>query len=80
MQAIQVRTLPYTNTRPTRIKAWCASGSITLSAFNIPDGVTRHGFAAKALCDKLGWTGSLLSGELPNGDTAFVFDAPASRG
>jgi hypothetical protein len=32
MQAIQTKILHATNTKPTRIKAWCARGSITLSA------------------------------------------------
>ena len=78
MQAIQVKTLPCTEKLPTRVKAWCASGSIIISTYWIPDNVNRHGFTAKALCEKLGWTGSLLSGDLPNGDTCFVFE-PTSR-
>ena len=79
MQAIQVRTLPYTNTRPARVKAWASAGSVTLSAHAVPANVSPHGFAAAKLCAKLGWTGSLLSGSLPNSDSCFVFDVPTSR-
>lgn len=78
MQAILVKYLGPTNTRPSRFKASCASGSLTLPmdyAFDC-DGNARK--AAEALCEKLGWLtpnhGRLISGALPSGDTVFVFE------
>jgi len=32
MQAIQTKILPVTNTKPTRIKAYCARGNLTIGA------------------------------------------------
>ena len=38
MQAIIVKVLPCTNTKPTRLKAYCERGSITLSRSECGDG------------------------------------------
>lgn len=75
MQAIITKYLGCTNFKPSRIKATCAAGSITVSydhAFNI-DG--NHKAVAAMLAVKLGWekNGKLHSGCLPNGDYCHVF-------
>jgi hypothetical protein len=51
MQAITTRVIPASNTRPTRIKAECARGSITIP---YPDGAgeAAHRFAARLLCER----------------------------
>ncbi len=87
MQAIQTKVLPATNTRPTRIKATCARGSITRTV----DDMTladAHSFTAKALCQRFAqedlviygtplksnpWMRPLADGTLPDGSVAHVF-------
>lgn len=83
MQAIQTRYHGPTNTRPARITARAAAGSITISVHTIPANVNRYRFVAVALCAKLLWSDSiadnLVQGSLPNGDEVFVFDHPSAR-
>lgn len=57
MQAIQTKILPATNTNPTRIKAWCARGSLTLSAGAMPGDMMlsderAHAHVARLLSDR----------------------------
>jgi hypothetical protein len=74
MKAIQVKYLPWTETRPARYKAWTEGGnSITVSASGIPDGRDPWLFAATALCQKMNWSDNIVGGGLPNGDYAFCF-------
>jgi len=61
MQAITTKYLPATNTKPSRIKAECSAGSLTLS-FSVCDefiptspAATPHERCAYALLKKLGW-------------------------
>jgi len=81
MQAIQTRYLGPTNTRGSRIKAWCDAGSLTQSWDYAVNGDLNHVAAAAALQHKLGWVGglygSLKSGTLPNGDQCHVMVAGA---
>lgn len=71
MEAIQVRYLPATDTKPTRIKAWSYSGkSVTLATTG--DNQTVMARAVVDLLVKLGWQGSWVGGLLPNQDYAFV--------
>ena len=78
MQAIQTKFLPCTNTKGSRIKAFCAAGSLTISYPHELSGQACHRKAAEALAVKLGWGDAiyreLLGGCLPNGDYAFVFN------
>lgn len=54
MQAIQTKVLPATNFRPTRIKAWCARGSIVVSYESLGSNSYEymHVHAAIMLIDK----------------------------
>ena len=79
MQAIQTKYLPCTNTKPSRIKAWCAAGSVTIGYPHELSGQAVHRAAAEKLVAKLNWTpahgkayGPLVGGGLPNGDHCFV--------
>lgn len=77
MQAIQTKYLPPTNSRPSRIKAWCDAGSLTISyPHEAGPGEPAALVAAKALVKKLGWDtehyGDLIGGGLPN-DSGYVF-------
>ena len=83
MQAIQTRYLSPTNARGSRIKAWCAAGSVTIPYPHELTGQACHRAAAEALTVKLGWVepmyAPLLGGALPNGDYAFVFNNEHSK-
>jgi hypothetical protein len=74
MQAIVVKYLPATNTKGTRLKATCKSGSVTVGYPYGLGGSEGLRFAADALCAKLHWNRQyLVQGTLPNGDEVFVF-------
>lgn len=66
MQAIQTKYLPCTNHRPSRVKAWCAAGSVTLSWDNEANVEGNHAFAARTLARKMGWYGRYVGGSLPS--------------
>jgi hypothetical protein len=87
MQAILTRVIPATNTKPTRIKATCARGSITVTRDDVSQ-EAAHCWAANALCERFvaedvktygsdartnPWAGKRVSGCLPSGDYAHVF-------
>lgn len=71
MQAIQVKYLPATDTKPTRMKAWSYSGkSITVPVNGEHDAVART--LVLALLKALDWHGAWIGGVLPNQDYAFI--------
>jgi len=67
-QAIVTKFLSPTNTKGTRIKATCAAGSLTLNWEYEESSEENHRLAAQKLRDRLGWSGSLISGCLPDGN------------
>lgn len=75
MKAIQTRYLPATNFKGSRVTATAEGGDkpwrVTVSYDGDHD--EAHKRAAEALCAKMGWTGDLIGGGLPNGDMAWVF-------
>ena len=77
MQAIEVKYIGPTNTKPSRLKASCAAGSVTISYPYDLSGDALFRSAADALCAKLGWTDdaypTLYGGQLANGNYVFVF-------
>lgn len=83
MQAIITKYIGPTDTKPSRIKAACGAGSITIGYPHDLSGQAVHRAAAEALAVKLGWTGEhygpLLGGGVFNGGYVFVFDNPAAR-
>ena len=70
-QAIEVKFLPVTHTKPARLKAFCEAGSVTVGAHNY-----SAEQAAEALMAQLGWDekyyGTLAGGQLKNGNYVFV--------
>lgn len=72
MQAIQTKYLPATNTKCSRIKAWCDAGSFTIDYPHEYDESGAHLYAALTLQHRLGWTGpnygTLHQGGLPCGN------------
>lgn len=78
MQAITVKFIPASNTRPSRLKACAQAGSITTSRghYCATDSSTDIRMAAEALAARYGWNnkGRLVEGWLPDGKTSvFVF-------
>ena len=84
-QAILTKYLPPTFTRPSRMKATCGRGSLTLSCEAIP-GPDKHVTIANALIAKFvkedegryakgknPWAAPRICGCLPNGNYAHVF-------
>ena len=89
MQAILTRVIPCTNTKPMRIKAVCARGSLMFSTTHLTVEVgsdDAHRQAVMALCERFcredekaygstknPWAGEFVTGTLPNGDKCHVF-------
>ena len=79
MQAIKTVYLPASNTKPSRIKATCDAGSVTISYPHELSGDAVYRAAADALVKKLGWhmagaVPEMACGGLPNnGGYVFVF-------
>lgn len=72
MKAILTRYKGPTNARGSRIIA-TAEGGHRLTVPYDYGASNPHEVAARALCERLGWTGTLVSGGLPNGDTVWCF-------
>lgn len=72
MQTITVKYLGPTNTKGTRIKASCEGGSVTVSRDYSAEVEQDYMRAAKALKDKMGWSGDMVGGHTRDG-MVFVF-------
>lgn len=74
-QAITVKYLPVTNTKPTRWKAIAAAGSVTISHEHAWDAKQNARVAAEVLAAKFGWPNAdkLVGGQCANGNYVFVF-------
>lgn len=88
MQAIISKFLPPTNTRPSRIKATCERGSITITYPHEFSGDACHAYAANLLCERFiaedvrrygsdpranSWSRKRVLGTIPGGDVVHVF-------
>lgn len=81
MKAIQVKYLPATNTKPSRLKAMAEGVKpLTQSFSGMEDAaaqarphVTPYHMAAQLLCQRMNWNGELVGGGLPDGSWAFCF-------
>lgn len=74
MQAITTKFHGPGNVRGARISATTESGIRVTVPYDYA-GTTddRHANAARALCEKMGWSGALVSGGLAHGGQVFVF-------
>jgi len=84
MKAILTKYLPFTNTKPARIKASAEGvGSFTHSVENLRTiGDVKddpHITAAKLVCERFQWGTSLASGVLPDGSWAHCFVPDRSK-
>lgn len=77
MQAIVTRYHPPTSHRGSRISAQCAALKVwhEYDCGMNPD--NNHREAAIKLCQRLGWTGTYYSGQVPNGDMVWVYSNTA---
>jgi regulator of RNase E activity RraA len=79
MQAITVKYLPMTNTKPARVQAIATAGKgpvLSIDAYNDIGDAKRA--AAKLLCEKFGWKGRYFEGETFKGETVYVCANPFS--
>jgi hypothetical protein len=78
MQAILTKYLPSTNSRGSRVKAYCQAGEITVP-WEYIGYEEEHDRAARALAKKLEWDdkkvyGRMVGGALPDGSgNCYVF-------
>lgn len=68
VQAITTKYLPYTNSRPSRIKAEAFARSLTIPYDHSLSTDKNHEAAAVALIEKLGWGGIWYVGGMPHGN------------
>ena len=73
MQAIETRVIPATTHKPTRIKATCWAGSVTIS-YQCEGMDKAHKEACLALLTKLEWLeyGKWTGGTIKNGNMVWV--------
>lgn len=72
-QSIITYFIAPTNYRGSRIKAKAAGGSsVTLEWDHAMNPAGNHRAAAKALADKLEWSGEFVAGSMGDGSTVFV--------
>ncbi len=57
MQAIMTKYYGPTNTRGSRIKAWCSGGSVSVTYDHALSSEANHDAAALKLVEKMGWAG-----------------------
>lgn len=74
MQAIQTKYVGPTNYRGTRIIARADAGRIVHHYDYSLGDIGNHKAAAHALADKLGWGGTWVGGNLPDGTMGWVWD------
>lgn len=70
MQVITTKFLPVTETRPNRVKATCAAGSVTITVDSARE--EEHKSAARALCDKMEWPYHFVTGQDVHGNYQHV--------
>lgn len=71
MQAIETKYIGATNTKPSRVKATGAAGSVTFSWDHSLDGYENHRRVALAIMLKMGWHGHWVAGA--NAGNGYVF-------
>ena len=72
-QSIETRYLSSTNVRGVRVKATASAGSVTLGWDHTLSPAENHAAAARALCARFDWKGTLATGCLATGHRVHVF-------
>jgi hypothetical protein len=78
-QAIQTKFLSPTNSRGSRVKAFAAAGSVTISWNHRLNPEQNHRAAAKMFANRMNWVGLWYGGTLRSGDMVFVTVDDVSR-
>ena len=73
LQAIETRYLSPANVRGARVKATASAGSVTLGWDHALNPDENHAAAARALCARFDWKGTLATGCLATGHRVHVF-------
>jgi hypothetical protein len=68
MKAIRVKYLGPTNHRPSRMKASDSDGNTVTISYSYSDSDGGSYRAAKALCEKMNWTGEIAGGSYGDSD------------
>ena len=87
MKAIRTTYHGATDHKPSRISATTgeAGQRIIISRDSVPSefdtgiGNGAHGYAARKLCEKMGWTKPLIGGGFPDGSMVWVFENSLDR-
>ena len=79
MEAITVKYLAATDTKPARLKATCNSfkGSAVIPFPHELSGLAAYSRAAEALCHSFNWHGPLAGGWTGRGSAAFLLSNAA---
>lgn len=72
MQAIVTKYIGPSNVKGSRVKATAQAGSLTLHWDDALGPDENHRKAALNFCMKFGWTGTYVSGGLPDGSMVWV--------
>lgn len=72
-QAIEVKVIPATTTKDTRLKASCQAGYRVVPWDDDLERDENHKAAAFNLASDLGWPKEFVGGWLPNGNSVWVF-------
>lgn len=80
MKAIQTKFIGPTNTLGSRIIARCDGGKVTMSYDHALNSTQNHSAAAETLMRKMGWSGRVEAGTLPDGTMAHVFGSLDKEG
>ena len=75
-QAIQTKYIGPTDTKGSRIKAWCQAGSLTIPMDHSLGLEERHAKAAEMLAAKLGRDWDYIQGGSPSGDGYVFIELP----
>lgn len=73
-QAIITRYHGPTNFRGSRVTATASAGKATVAWDHALSADENHAEAAKLLCEKFDWTGTLVGGTLADGDRVWTFE------
>ena len=79
LAAIETKFIPCTDHRPSRVKATCQAGSLTLSWNDALDVARNHRAVAEALARKLNWAGKWVGGHLPKRGYVFIIAKTYNR-
>ena len=78
MKAITTKYYGPTNTHGPRMKAWDMDGNSILHHFDCLSSLEEnHNDIARGLCQKMAWSGTLVSGDIEGGKV-YVFISPGS--